>query len=619
MCRIVGGWEFDDGASSFGGLFESIESMRDSMVSGGPDDCGVYYACKARVALAHRRLSIIDLSSFSRQPFVSRDGRYVLVFNGEIYNYKEIAKELQKDGIQIDLRSDTQVLLRAFMRYGVECVKRFDGMFAFVVWDNLEQKLYLCRDRMGVKPLYYYLDSNVFLFASELKGILSYPKLKKSINKESLSYYFAHGYIPAPFSILESCYKLEAGHYAVLDSKKNFTKTCYYDIKESFKQKQELDCEKLESLLQTSIKRRMVSDVPVGVCLSGGVDSSLVCAVLKDLGYGFTTFSIGFKEAKFDESHFAREVAQTLGVENRCFICSIDEAKELILGLPFVYDEPFADSSAIPTLLLARKIAQTHKVALSADGGDELMLGYDRYFWAESRWKEYTKFRALKVFNALFALPPELVVSVANKVGITLGIDKFLRIKNQLKARDFLEHYLVEISHFRAEDFMRNGLSVISSLRQEFGDVFDVMSCFDCQTYLPYDILVKTDRASMRVGLEMREPLLGVGLVDYAVGLGSAIKRDGTGGKVLFKRYLEKFLPKSLIYRPKMGFGVPLESWIKGELCYLLEDVLEYSKGYLDRNYVRNLLRDFDRGVRVDFAKIWYIYTFCAWRKAWKI
>lgn len=615
MCRIVGGWEFESG----GCLFDCIESMRDSMVAGGPDDYGVYYACMARVALAHRRLSIIDLSSFSRQPFVSRDGRYVLVFNGEIYNYKEIAKDLQKLGVCKEFRGDTEVLLAAFVQWGVECVKFFDGMFAFVVWDNLEQKLYLFRDRMGVKPLYYYFDSNVFLFASELKGILSYPKLQKSINKESLSYYFAYGYIPAPFSILESCYKLEKGHYLVLDSEKNLKKTCYYDIRESFKQKRQLDMGRLESLLQTSIKRRMVSDVPVGVCLSGGVDSSLVCAVLKDLGHTFTTFSIGFKEAKFDESHFAREVAQTLGVENHCFICSVDEAKGLILELPYLYDEPFADSSAIPTLLLARKIAQTHKVALSADGGDELMLGYERYFWAESRWEKYAKFRALRLFNVLLSLSPEFVVSVANAFGISLGIDKFLRIKNQLKAKSFLEHYLVEIAHFRQEDFMRNGLRAIPVLRQELGDVFDVMSYFDLSYYLCDDIFVKTDRASMGVGLEMREPLLGVEFVEYVVALKSDEKVKEGSGKVIFKEYLERFLPKSLIYRPKMGFGVPLELWVKRELRYLLDDVLEFSKGYLDANYVGNLLRDFDRGVRVDFAKIWYLYLFSAWRKAWKI
>ena len=613
MCRIIGGWEFDDS----GHLFDNIESMRDSMCAGGPDDCGVYYATNARVSLAHRRLSIIDLSSFSRQPFVNE--RYVLVFNGEIYNYREIAKDLQKCGIQIDARSDTEVLLRAFMYYGVDCVKHFDGMFAFVIWDSLEKKLYLFRDRVGVKPLYYYLDSNIFLFSSELKGILAYPRLQKSINKESLSHYFSYGYIPAPLSILESCSKLEAGYYAVLDSNNNFMKTCYYDVKESFKKKQELDTEKLESLLKISIQRRMVSDVSVGVCLSGGVDSSLVCAILKDLGYSFETFSVGFHEAKFNEASFAAEVAQNLGIRNHCFMCSVDEAKAIIPKLPFIFDEPFGDSSSIPTLLLSRKIAQTHKVALSADGGDELMLGYERYFWTESRWKKYAKFKMLKIFNSLFALSPELVVSLANKVGVPFGVDKFLRIKNQFKARDFLEHYLVEISHFRKEDLMQNGLPETQFSNEKLSDIFDMMSYFDFRAYLPDDILVKTDRASMSVGLEIREPLLGIELVDYAVSLNSHVKIDEMNGKILFKRYLERFLPKSLIYRPKMGFGVPLESWMRGELRNLLDDVLEYSRDYLDEKYVRNLLRDFDLGVRVDFAKIWYIYTFCTWRKEWKI
>lgn len=617
MCRIIGGWEF--GGESLGCLFANIEKMRDSMRNGGPDDCGVYFSQTAQVTLAHRRLSIIDLSSFSHQPFKSSNGRYILVFNGEIYNYKEIAKRLSKEGIFVEGKSDTEVLLVAFMHYGMECVQFFDGMFAFAIWDEIEQKLYLCRDRMGVKPLYYYFDGNVFLFSSELKGILHYPKLLKNINKESLGFYFAFGYIPAPLSILESCHKLEKGHYLVLDSKRNLNKICYEDLRQYFRPKQDFSEKQFESLLKESIARRMVSDVPVGVCLSGGVDSSLVCAVLKECGYTFDTFSIGFKEQSFNESHFAREVANALGVKNHCFMCSVDESKELIAKLPFVYDEPFGDSSAIPTLLLMQEIVKTHKVALSADGGDELMLGYDRYFWAKQRWEKYRSFRAFKVLQSLLMFSPEMSIKVATKFGLHIGVDKFLRIKNQLKAKSFLEHYLVEISHFRSEEFLVNGMVAPKILKFAMGDDFDVMGCFDLQCYLPDDILVKTDRASMSVGLEIREPLLGIDFVRYVLSLKSGDKIQSNNGKIIFKKYLEKFLSRDLIYRSKMGFGVPLESWMKGDLYFMLEDVIEYIDGFLDAKYVRKLLSDFKNNIRVDFAKIWYIYSFCAWRKQWRI
>ena len=351
-------------------------------------------------------------------------------------------------------------------------------------------------------------------------------------------------------------------------------------------------------------------------CLSGGVDSSLVCALLNTLGYGFESFTIGFKEIQFDESHFAKRVAECLGIKNHCFICDLNEAKELIAEIPFVYDEPFGDSSAIPTLLLAKKIAQTHRVALSADGGDELMLGYDRYAWASSRWEEYRLKRQNKLLNALLSCcSAEVVSSVAQKFGINLSVDKFLRIKNQYSSKTFLEHYLVEISHFRKEDLRANKLPLLSTKANGMSDIFALMSCFDFKNYLPEDILTKTDRASMHYGLEMREPLLGRELVDYVCGLDSSIKRD----KTPFKEILESFLPKELIYRPKMGFGVPLQNWMQGELRGLIDEVLRESEPYLDAHYVRRLLEAFDSKKRVDFAKVWYIYVFCAWRKWWKI
>ncbi|MDE5602577.1 MAG: asparagine synthase (glutamine-hydrolyzing) [Helicobacter sp.] len=615
MCRIVGGWEFKGKK----GLLDSIEKMRDCMSAGGPDDFGLYTQKHCDLALGHRRLSIIDLSNLSHQPFISENGRYVLVFNGEIYNYKEIANKLVSEGVRCEAFSDTEVLLQSFAHWGVECVKEFEGMFAFVVWDNLEQKLYCFRDRAGSKPLYYYFDGERFLFASELKGILAYPYLQKSINKESLSLFLSFGYIPAPHCILEHCFKLEAGSYLIVDKEANITKYRYYNPKDSYLQSCDFTWDSFISHLQKSIAYRMVSDVPVGVLLSGGVDSSLVCAVLKDLGYSFESFSVGFVESNFDESDYARQVADILGITNHQFICHLDEVRGLIEQLPFVYDEPFGDTSALPTMLLAQKIAKTHKVALSADGGDELGIGYERYFWSMQRWEQYRYYRKFKVGWALDLLSIQTAVELFSKFGISMGVDKFLRIKNQLKARNFLEQYKVEITHFRKEDLLLNHLPFKSVEDDSCLDSYAQMSYFDWCHYLSEDILTKTDRASMNVGLEIREPLLGREFVHFMQGIPMDYKIHNGEGKIIFKQYLEKFLPYSLIYRPKMGFGVPLEQWFRGELRGWIDEILEYAVPYLDTQYIKNLLEAFDKQKKVDFAKIWFLYVFCAWRKQWRI
>lgn len=615
MCRIVGGWEFSGETA----LFDSIEIMRDTMSAGGPDAFGVYFSPSVSLALGHRRLSIIDLSNFSHQPFISYDKRFVLVFNGEIYNYKTIAQDLRIEGISLKAQSDTEVLLASLLHWGIDCVERLDGMFAFALWDEVEQKLILCRDRIGVKPLYYFFDSKRFLFASELKALFAYPFINKEINKESLSYFFAYGYIPAPHCILQNCYKLQAGNYLILDSQARIVQKQYYHSKKYFMAQQPYNLQDFKMALHDSVAKRMVSDVSVGVLLSGGVDSSLVCVALKELGYSFETFTMGFHELSFDETHFAKQVADFLNVRNTSFICSLQEAKDLIEKLPLIYDEPFGDTSAIPTLLLSANMRQMVKVALSADGGDELGVGYERYFWAKKRWDSYKLWRSLSAGKVLSLLSPEMSIAILQKIGVKIGIDKFLRIKNQLKARSFMEHYQVEITHFRKEDLSQNFLLPLASLEDyEFKNPYSSMTCFDFCSYLPDDIMVKTDRASMSVGLEMREPLLGNQLVHFMLSLRILEKICGKEGKVIYKTYLEQFLPKELIYRPKMGFGIPIENWVRSDLHYLLED-MSGIEGFLDKNFVQKLIKDFDEKKRVDFAKIWYIYTFLAWRKTWRI
>ena len=615
MCRIVGGWEF----AGENALYNSLANMRDTMNAGCPDDFGIYFSGSTTLALGHRRLSVIDLSSFSHQPFMSQDGRFVLVFNGEIYNYKAIAKKLFQEGISLKAQSDTEVLLASLMHWGVECVKDFDGMFAFALWDELEQTLLLCRDRIGVKPLYYYFDGKRFLFASELKALFAYPHLQKNINKESLGHFFAYGYIPAPLCIIENTHKLQAGYCLTIDSKAHITLKRYYDPKRYFCLQNSFAPQTFREALLDSVGKRMVSDVPAGVLLSGGVDSSLVCVALKELGYSFETFTVGFEEQIFNESSYAQAIANCLGASNTVFVCSLQEAKQLVERLSFVYDEPFGDSSAIPTLLISQKIRKSVKVALSADGGDELGIGYDRYFWAYNRFNTYAKWHFLS--KAMSVLSPEISVAILQKLGLQIGIDKFLRIKNQLKAESFMEHYQVEITHFRKDEFNANKvlLPYISDLGSyDVGDFLKSMSHFDFCSYLPDDILVKTDRASMSVGLEMREPLLGKAFVDFMLSLKAQENVQNGTGKMIFKRYLEQFLPQELVSRPKMGFRVPIENWMRKDLRYLLDDISGV-EGFLDNDFVVNLIRDFDNQKRVDFSKIWYIYIFCAWRKQWGI
>lgn len=616
MCRIVGGWEF----SGEPALFDSVETMRDTMSAGGPDDFGVYFSPSTSFALGHRRLSIIDLSNFSHQPFMSRDKRFALAFNGEIYNYKAIAHDLRAEGVLLEAQSDTEVLLESLVHWGINCVEHLEGMFAFALWDDMEQKLIICRDRIGVKPLYYFFDSKRFLFASELKALFAYPFIKKEIKKESLSYFFAYGYIPAPHCILQKCQKLQAGSYLIVDSKARIMQKQYCHPKKYFVEQQPYNLQDFKMALHDSVAKRMVSDVPVGVLLSGGVDSSLVCVALKELGYSFETFTMGFQEASFDETHFAKQVADSLGIQNTAFVCSLQEARDLIEKLPFVYDEPFGDTSAIPTLLLSAKMRQMVKVALSADGGDELGVGYERYFWAKERWDSYKKWRFLSVWGKVLSLlSPEMSIAILQKIGIEIGIDKFLRIKNQLKAHSFMKHYQVEITHFRKEELSQNSLLPLASFDDyEFKNPYSSMTCFDFCSYLPDDILVKTDRASMSVGLEMREPLLGNRFVQFMLSLNIDEKICGKEGKVIYKNYLEQFLPKELIYRPKMGFGIPIENWVRSDLRYLLDD-MSGIEGFLDKKFVQKLIKDFDEKKRVDFAKIWYIYTFLTWRKMWGI
>jgi asparagine synthase (glutamine-hydrolysing) len=368
--------------------------MRDTLVHGGPDDAGIFIDKDFPVALGHRRLSILDLSSLGHQPMDFEN--LVITYNGEVYNFKEIRKELEKEGYKFISNSDTEVILKAFHRWGFSAVHKFRGMFASALWDKKDKRLILCRDRIGVKPLYYYYKNGLFMFASELKAFHKHPKFEKRLNLTGLSLYLKYGYIPAPYSIFENVYKLKPGHFLVLDQKGNIEEFPYWKVEDYFlKGKEEKDkwlkrseeelAQELEEILTESFKLRLVSDVPVGMFLSGGIDSSTVCALLSKEGIKLKTFTIGFYEKEYSEAGYAKKVAEYLGTEHTELYFTPKEAFEIIPKLPEIYDEPFGDSSAIPTYLVSRLARSQVKVSLSADGGDEQFCGYTRYWVISDR------------------------------------------------------------------------------------------------------------------------------------------------------------------------------------------------------------------------------------------
>lgn len=611
MCRIVGCWSFN---ASLPNLCDKVSRMRDTMTSGGPDDAGVFV--DSSIAFGHRRLSVIDLSPSGHQPMTY--GSYTIVYNGEIYNFEEIRAELGES----DFRghSDTEVLLRAYIKWGTECIQKLRGMFAFAVWDSDKKELFLCRDRVGVKPLYWYFDDEHFMFASELKAFYANDDFKKVIDKSALSEFLSFGYISTPKTILENCHKLTPGHFLKIDKNKQITITQYWNPKAYYECKQDFSLNKLSALLDESFALRMVSDVPVGLFLSGGVDSSLVAASLAKQGFKPDTFTIGFADERFDESSYAARVADVLGLKNTTFIFDPSSAEDLIRKLAYIYDEPFGDSSALPTMFLAANTRKNVKVSLSADGADELFGGYDRYKWTIERRHAQRKFRFLGAI--LPSIPNELAIKIVSSIGLSMGKDKFLRIKNSLMADTLLSQYAVDITHFRRDDLMDNGLALNESYEKyTLENDLESMMLFDFCRYLPDDILVKVDRASSSVGLEARDPFLDHRLVEYIFSANIDAKMPNAEPKGILKILLSEYLPKELVYRPKKGFGVPIESWLRTSLAHLLEEALDERsmEEFFDVKYVTTLKDDFLASSPVDFEKLWYIVVFQLWRKTWAI
>jgi len=592
---------------------DRVAKMLASIRHRGPDDEGIF--SDAKISLGHVRLAIIDLSPRGHQPM--EFDNLVLVFNGEIYNYKEIRRELAGEGYTFLSDSDSEVVLKAFHRWGVEAIQKFRGMFAFAIYDKEAPKLYLFRDRVGVKPLYYHFDGTRFAFASELRALMEV--VPKRIDKGALASFLQFGYIRQEPSIFEGVKKLQPGYYLEYDFS-SIKLSQYWDLQLQEQSIQEQRAiEELHELLIEGFSYRMVSDAPVGVFLSGGVDSSLVASLLQKHYGNIRTFTIGFDEKGYDESGYGEAVANHIGSEHTTKILKLEEAKEILRDFCTIYDEPFGDSSGIPTYLVSRVAKEAGvKVVLSADGGDELFCGYERYWWSYNLGSKIRRVpKELRLFGAGLL---ELLGPFLEYLPIKNMEHKLAFLKNVLKKESWQELYETFISNYRSSE-----LEKLLGVRLPFtpdryfamGEQIHPMQgmmAWDFKNYLPDDILVKVDRATMAHSIEGREPMLDHRIVEYAAKLPFHLKYKDGQSKYILKKILEGYLPRELIYRKKMGFGIPIFEWFRGDLGSLFDEYFD-DDPILNMDYVRKLLGDFRSGRYVNINKLWFVLVYKMWQR----
>jgi asparagine synthase (glutamine-hydrolysing) len=640
MCGLTG-FVAEGGSSD---LLGTVRGMCDAVAHRGPDDSGEWIDAQSGIALGFRRLAIIDVSPAGHQPMVSASGRFIATLNGEIYNFEELRAELRNAGAAPSFRghSDTEVMLAAFEAWGVEAaVKRFNGMFAIALWDRERRCLQLIRDRMGVKPLYYGVAGRTFLYGSELKALRKHPDFNGTVDRGALHLYLRFMYVPAPYSIYEGIRKLMPGTILTFDAAtRRAETTTYWSARDAalrgaahrFAGSEDEAADELETLLRDSVRLRMISDVPLGVFLSGGVDSSIVTALMQAQSpVPIRTFTVGFNETEFDEAPFAASVARHLGTEHTELYMSNDDVLDVIPKLPSIYDEPFSDSSQIPTHLVAMLARRHVTVSLSGDGGDELFGGYTRYFLGQKLFRSLSGLppvlrpiagRALTLFSPhlwdrLIALGGPMLPAAFRRPRPGERIHKVARV---LKGEDLDEMYFELVSHWSSIVIGAPSHEAPVTVREEWpalADPVERMMYFDQISYLPDDILTKVDRASMAVSLEAREPLLDYRLVEFAWTLPLSMKVGGGKGKQVLRRVLDRYVPSSLIERPKMGFGIPLETLLRGPLRDWAESLLDpatmRSQGFLDPAPIRAKWDDHLSGNGSWQHFLWAVLMFQAW------
>lgn len=619
MCGIAGFFALSKDIEARKGS-HLLQSMTDAIAHRGPDADGAWSDAEQGVFLGHRRLSILDLSPAGAQPMVSHDGRYVTVFNGEIYNAQSLASLLKAKEPALAFRgySDTEILLEGFAQLGVdETLKHIKGMFALALWDRQEKALTLMRDHLGKKPLYYGRVGDAFVFASELKAVRAFAKERGTelqINRKALDTYARFGFIPAPDSIYDGIFKLRPAHILHLqDGVQSEREFWALDV---HKEKIPYDPARLKVLLQEAVKGRMMSDVPLGAFLSGGIDSSLVVALMQEQSkMPVKTYSIGFDDAAFDESGHAENVARHLGCEHTTYRVSALDTLDVIPHLPQIYDEPFADYSQIPSIVLCQKARADTVVALSGDGGDEFFCGYARYFMLQKllRLKRTIPQGLHGILSAFLSTPSQ---GAYNALG--LNGKRMHSIAGMLQEKDFKGEVLRSLSANPDSARLTGNAPDLSVWDKLFDDPdlseLEKMMYVDALLYLPDDILVKVDRASMASSLEVRSPLLDKDVIEYAwnMQIGDKVRGAGAGKKPLYD-LLCTYVPQEMIDRPKQGFTPPIAGWLRGELKDWARDLLAQDTGLFDKVQVQNLWREFETGQADHHNALWSVLMAQAW------
>jgi len=647
VCGLTGFLQTDGGDAA--GMAALAGKMADTLRHRGPDDRGAW--AEGACALGHRRLSVIDLSPHGAQPMASRDGRLVIAYNGEIYNYQAMRADLEKEDPTLRGAwrgtSDTEVLLEAAGCWGVdEAARRANGMFAFALWDREKKLLHLGRDRLGEKPLYYAWMGRHFLFGSELKALKAHPAFQAPIDSGVLALYMRHNYVPAPYCIFKGVAKLPPGCLLTVSPERPGETTpprAYWSARQAcqsgaavpFSGAAQEALARLEELLLEAVEMRMVADVPLGAFLSGGIDSSIIVALMQARSTRpVKTFSIGFSEDAYNEAPFAKKVAAHLGTQHTELYVTPQEALDVVPLLPTLYDEPFSDSSQIPTYLVSQLARRHVTVSLSGDAGDELFGGYDRYAWGRRIWNQTGRLpyplrrlaagvltaaprRLLSAGLAPFKrwLPPE--VTRRDPGEMAQRVARYLKVKNPEAM------YLGLVSHWQPEDGLvpgaREPATPLNDPAQwpDFGDFTLRMMYLDLVTYLPDDILVKVDRAAMGVSLESRIPLLDHRVVEFAWRLPLGMKIKDGQGKWLLRQLLYKYVPPALVERPKKGFGVPIDHWLRGPLREWAGDLLAPGsmgrQGFLNPQVVQRAWREHQEGVKDWHYWLWDVLMFQAW------
>jgi asparagine synthase (glutamine-hydrolysing) len=635
-------------------LMNISSSMADALIHRGPDASGCWVNDQKRIALSFRRLAIQDLSNTGNQPMHSSSNRFVIAYNGEIYNHKELRKKLNISSRSFDVwrgSSDTETLLAGFESWGIiHTINLLHGMFAMAIFDKKLNKLILARDRMGEKPLYYGIVNDSFVFASELKAIKKFPEFSNPINKISIAKFLQYNFIPSPLSIYENIFKLNPGSTIEIDifsdsfqlsKQKNFWQFQEAKYNSNFYSNNEHALESIEDKLKTVVSQQMISDVPLGAFLSGGVDSSLIVALMQSQSMkSVKTFTVGFEKDSFDESKHAKLVAQHLNTDHTEVILGAEAALDVIYDLPHIYDEPFADSSQIPTFLISQIAKKKVTVALSGDGGDEIFGGYNRYIWAPRIWKTIQKIPhvARPMLANMIGLAPVSSISFIEKAvnilqskagaidSLENKIFKLSKVMNSSSKKNFYQKLISNWPNpeLLVRDLDQSNYSFSENMYHSFPENFKFTDNFlnsmmhiDSKHYLPGDILCKLDRASMANSLETRAPFLDHGLIELATHLPPSLKVHNGAGKIALRKILYKYVPKNIIERPKTGFSIPIAEWLRGPLKEWAEELLNekrlISEGYLNAKPIQTSWQQHLSG-KYDWSdRLWGVLMFQSW------